>query len=137
MEFSRQGVEQKARLKRGAAILGKNQGARVASFCGSAKNKTTASVCGPYQGDDDENSRSQKKFVIGCFAPIIKVLVPTMCFALPCVVTLEMEAIDGGGGRGGREGKHQHLREGSHLRSSLLREALNVGMERVMLKGKC
>ena len=93
-------MEQKARLKRGAAILGKNQGARVASFCGSAKNKTTASVCGPYQGDDDENSRSQKKFVIGCFAPIIKVLVPTMCFALPRVVTLEMEAIDGGGGRG-------------------------------------
>ena len=37
-----------------------------------------------------------------------------MCFALACVVTLEMEAIDGVGGRG-REERHQHLRKGYHV----------------------
>ena len=37
------------------------------------------------------------KIFIGCFVPIIKVFISSMCFALPCVVTLEMEAIDGGG----------------------------------------
>ena len=53
--------------------------------------------CGPYQGDDED-----------IFFCIIKVLITSMCFALLCVVTLEMEAIDGGGGD--REEGHQHLR---------------------------
>ena len=56
--------------------------------------------CGPYQGDDEDDGK--KTFCI------IKVLITSMCFALLCVVTLEMEAIDGGGGD--REEGHQHLR---------------------------
>ena len=57
----------------------------------------------------------QESFVIWCFSvSIVKVLIPSVCFALACVVTLEMEAIDGVGGRG-REERHQHLRKGYHV----------------------